>query len=404
MVCISSRSESENAATPGCPWLVQKDVGLKNCTDEGWRICITNCRQNGDNLETKTAGADRARRFPAQLQESRAEAGQKSFQSFSRPARICNTPSSKVPKPDQGNVERRRFQPAFFQPDDAFRLAAEKIYGQMKKKPRQYEPHLVVEELSLLPGAEWLPASSGWSLMQVCAGSGYCLQAQGSTELETGAVLLVAGLARTIIRASQLGKMSLHVFNVIPARLTGLITLGEQDFLKLAAAKKEGVIRILSPDSETAVKMKELCANHRSSGLMFRLKLIQLFVEALGCEMESSVVPQEPPDAKARLRSLLQKTPPSELAELSFSELARRTNCTPRHLSRTFHELVGISFSDQRAEIRMARARELLATSNSKVVEVALESGYKSLSMFNLMFTRRFGTSPGRWRQKNGAG
>jgi methylphosphotriester-DNA--protein-cysteine methyltransferase len=49
-------------------------------------------------------------------------------------------------------------------------------------------------------------------------------------------------------------------------------------------------------------------------------------------------------------------------------------------------------------------ARELLATSNSKVVEVALESGYKSLSMFNLMFTRRFGTSPGRWRQKNNLG
>jgi AraC-like DNA-binding protein len=73
-------------------------------------------------------------------------------------------------------------------------------------------------------------------------------------------------------------------------------------------------------------------------------------------------------------------------------------------LSRTFHELVGTSFSNQRVEIRMARARELLATSNSKVVEVALESGYKSLSMFNLVFTRRFGTSPGRWRQRNNVG
>jgi AraC-like DNA-binding protein len=43
----------------------------------------------------------------------------------------------------------------------------------------------------------------------------------------------------------------------------------------------------------------------------------------------------------------------------------------------------------------------LLATSQTKVVEVALESGYKSVSLFNLMFTRRFGVSPGRWRQKN---
>ena len=52
---------------------------------------------------------------------------------------------------------------------------------------------------------------------------------------------------------------------------------------------------------------------------------------------------------------------------------------------------------------RETRARELLASGNSKVVDVALESGYKSLSLFNLMFARRYGTSPGKWRQKNGS-
>jgi AraC-like DNA-binding protein len=219
--------------------------------------------------------------------------------------------------------------------------------------------------------------------------------------LETDAGLLVAGQSKPIIRASQLGKMSLFAFGVMPSRLTGLITLGEQNFLAMAAAKKEGSMHILPPYDPMAIKMKELYASHKSGGLMFRLKLIQLFVEAFGGELEPAAVPQEIPDAKERLRSLLQKTPVSELVEMSFSELARMTNCTTRHLSRTFHELVGVSFSDQRAETRMARARELLATSNSKVVEVALESGYRSLSMFNLVFTRRFGTSPGRWRQKN---
>jgi AraC-like DNA-binding protein len=29
---------------------------------------------------------------------------------------------------------------------------------------------------------------------------------------------------------------------------------------------------------------------------------------------------------------------------------------------------------------------------------VALESGYQSLSLFNLMFKRRFGTTPAKWR------
>ena len=57
-----------------------------------------------------------------------------------------------------------------------------------------------------------------------------------------------------------------------------------------------------------------------------------------------------------------------------------------------------MSFREKQAQVRLARAQELLATTESKVVEVALESGYQSLSLFNLMFKRRFGMTPARWR------
>jgi AraC-like DNA-binding protein len=72
--------------------------------------------------------------------------------------------------------------------------------------------------------------------------------------------------------------------------------------------------------------------------------------------------------------------------------------CTPRHFSRTFHEVVGTSFRDKQAEVRLRRAKELLATTQSKVLEVALESGYQSLSLFNLMFKKHTGVTPGQWR------
>ena len=270
----------------------------------------------------------------------------------------------------------------------------------MKTKQRLFETHLAMRELCLPPGKEWSPGGAGWSLVQVSIGNGYCLHAQNSTELKTGTVLMLAQQAHAIIRASQLGSMSLHTFKVMPARLTGLITLGEEIFIKLTAAQKEQTVRMLPPDSPVALKMRELSSGSAPSGLMLRLKLLQLFVEAFGAEFGEAVTSPETADAKERLRAFLQKTPPGELVEMSFGDLARKTNCTSRHLSRLFHELVGMSFRDKRAEIRMARARELLATSNTKVVEVALESGYKSLSLFNLVFARRFGTSPGRWRQK----
>jgi len=271
----------------------------------------------------------------------------------------------------------------------------------MMKPERIYEPHLTVREFSVPPGGEWAARSPGWSLIQIKHGTGYFLQPQSSLELETGTALLLAGPAPGTIRASQLGGLSLYVFSVIPARLTGLITLGEQDYLEQAAARKGFPLRILPPNNPVAVKMRELCAGGDSSGLLFRLRLLQFFVEAFGNELEQAASNWETADARERLRVLLERTPSAELLEMSFDELARRTHCTSRHLSRLFRELVGMSFRDKRAELRLTRARDLLATSRSKVVEVALESGYKSLSLFNLMFTRHFGTSPGRWRQKH---
>jgi AraC-like DNA-binding protein len=264
-----------------------------------------------------------------------------------------------------------------------------------------YEPQLTIKEYSILPGKEWLPKNSDWSLVQVEEGMGYWLNAHSSVELETGAVLLVSGDGQGRVRASQLSPMSLSSFSVTPARLTGLITLSEQDFLKQAATQTEMASQVFPPASAIALKMKELCAGQSPNGLLFRLTLLQLFAEIFAEKLEQTVPLPESGDARERLRAFLATASPDMLAEMSFEELARITRCTPRHLSRIFYDLMGMSFSDKRAEVRLGRARELLATSKSKVVEVAFESGYKSLSLFNQMFTRHFGVSPGKWRQKN---
>lgn len=213
---------------------------------------------------------------------------------------------------------------------------------------------------------------------------------------------MVAGDARGRVLASCLNGMLLHFFTVMPERLTGLITQGEQDCLKEVATRGELACQILPPHSLVATRMKDLCSSPNRGGLMFRLNLLQLLVQLFGKELEQAESGQMNTDVKERLRKFLLETPPAALLEISFEELAQITHCTPRHLSRVFFDLVGMSFRDKRAEIRLVRARELLATTQSKVVEVAFESGYKSLSLFNRMFTRRFGISPGRWRQKNG--
>ena len=272
----------------------------------------------------------------------------------------------------------------------------------MKSPNCPYEGHLILREFSVPAGGEWSSPWSGWLVIRVGTGAGYYLRQQVNQELRPGSLVLLAPGVKGSIRASQLGGLSSVAFSVVPARLTGLISLAEQRQLGLAESQWEKAVQFFPPTSPVAARMEELQAGQRTGGLWFRLQLLQFFVELVGSELEQTMPEGNTSDARQRLQLFLKATPSSELLEMSFSELAQQARCTSRHLGRIFQELVGTSFRDKRAEIRLEKARELLATTDCKIVDVAMESGFKSLSLFNLMFARRFGMSPGKWRQKQG--
>ena len=264
-----------------------------------------------------------------------------------------------------------------------------------------YEPHLVVCERVLAPGAEWEIQLPGWCVIQVKTGHGYCLQRGATRELANGAAMLRADAAGGIIRASQLGEMALNYFRVQPDLLGGVATVGEQQLLNEMALRQEFSLKILTPEDPIAISLKNLFAKDHGGTALFRTHLLQIFLEASGNGLSHRVVELvAPADARQRLQELLRNTPVSDLLGMSFSDLAKTMNCTPRHLSRVFREVVGMSFREKQTSIRLARAREILVTTDRKIVDVALDSGYDSLSLFNLMFRRRFGTSPGKWRQQ----
>lgn len=246
----------------------------------------------------------------------------------------------------------------------------------------------------------------GWSVCQIESGTGYWMHSRHNREIDTGTVLLISAEVNGNIRASGVGEgMSLVVFKVEPSRLTGLITMTEQLFFETTASIRTGPLKVFAPQSQVALRMKALCANREVSGCVIRLQLLQTFFEFFGNELKPETFTSEGArDAKERLREYLRQAPESELLDISTAELAQMTGCTRRHLSRIFQEVVGVSFRDKHNELRLSRARELLANTKSKIVDVALESGYQSLSLFNLMFTRRFGMSPGRWRHTVGSG
>jgi AraC-like DNA-binding protein len=260
---------------------------------------------------------------------------------------------------------------------------------------------LVVNELALLPGGEWSPQLPGWLVIHVSSGVGYWLHPRLNQELQTGTVVLLSDQIQGCIRASQVGELRLHFFRAEPGKLTGLVSLADQALLQNAAGDEKFSLRVLPPAAQFSDKFRQLGSEKARDTFPARVQLLQLFLEVFGGQFQQ---PQAAAtavfDGRERLTKMLNRTPVSELLALSFSELVSKTHCSPRHVSRLFTELVGVSFREKQGELRLARARDLLATTDSKVVEVALESGYQSTSLFSAMFKQRFGASPAKWREQ----
>jgi transcriptional regulator GlxA family with amidase domain len=195
--------------------------------------------------------------------------------------------------------------------------------------------------------------------------------------------------------------MALHDFCVQPEKLAGIITLAEQKVLQEEARKASLSVRRFSAGHPVAENFKRLLEQENETGRRLRLLMLELFIQTFENELEvDRPGNHEEQGARARLETLLCQMHPADMLDVSFASLAAQVGCTPRHLGRLFQEVVGVSFREKQAEVRLGKAQELLATTKSKVVEVALESGYQSLSLFNFMFKRRFGVTPARWRER----
>jgi AraC-like DNA-binding protein len=253
----------------------------------------------------------------------------------------------------------------------------------------------------LTPGGEWQVQSRDWLFLLVSGGVAYWLHPKLNYELSPGSALLISGRTSGVIRASQLGEVIIHSFHLNPEQLTGLITWGERQALHRAAAQDNFAVNHFPSGSTVAEQFKAICERESTGALPNRLKLLDVFTRAFAEEVWENDLSCDPvTDAKTRLVKLLNASPESELLSLTFRELVRQVRCTPRHLSRIFYQVVGMSFREKQAQLRLIRAQQLLATTQFKVLDVALESGYQSLSLFNLMFKRRFGLTPGKWRDR----
>ncbi|AKU96694.1 Transcriptional regulator, AraC family [Labilithrix luteola] len=84
-----------------------------------------------------------------------------------------------------------------------------------------------------------------------------------------------------------------------------------------------------------------------------------------------------------------------------LSALAKRAGLSRTVFVERASSLLGMPLGTHIRALRLARARELLVTTNAGVKEIAARVGYANASAFARAFTRASGTSPARYRESS---
>lgn len=269
------------------------------------------------------------------------------------------------------------------------------------------ESHLILQEVTLSPSAEWQKHRHEWLIARVVEGTGYWLQhSVPARQLAAGDGLITTpnAAADGVLRASQLEPLKLQFFTIQPQYLKGVLTVAEWHQFENAPKNFPDSVLFFTGAELTGQKFTRLAEQMQNGRLPMRCALLQLWAGAV-----AHLLPPVSPSAGSnklpdRFRQLVGRMTEAELVSGSLADLASQLHCSQRHFRRLFREEFGVPFLAHQIEQRLQHARQLLANSNSKIINIAYDSGYHHLGLFNTMFKRRFGVTPSEWRKQNARG
>ena len=87
------------------------------------------------------------------------------------------------------------------------------------------------------------------------------------------------------------------------------------------------------------------------------------------------------------------------ISDLSVDALAEKVYFTPNYLSYVFKKQIGVGIVKYVTSYRLQKAKELLETTNMKIVDICKTIGYSNESYFSANFKNHFGVSPSKYRE-----
>ena len=148
-----------------------------------------------------------------------------------------------------------------------------------------------------------------------------------------------------------------------------------------------------------------LCLSFTAKGaarVLHFLELLSILADApytpLGTRA-SHAIQRSPDERMKRVLDYIHQSLEQKL-EVSCAQAASIAHLTPQAFSRYFGQSTRKTFSDYVTELKIGRACTLLANTDSSILEISLESGFRNLSNFNRRFLQLKKQSPRAFRAK----
>lgn len=251
-----------------------------------------------------------------------------------------------------------------------------------------------------------LNSSEAWSLQRdgLCfvfpkIGVGEYVNKTGAKRLIRGDILVWEGCPEGKLRAANGAEFTFWTFSLRLEHLFPLFSSKEISLLR-GVTDILRATKYLPATAAVAVKCHQLIeAIPSQTDIDHRTCLLQVAAAILKEEFKMADHEHAGKgQVEERIISIFEELSADELIGLSVDGLAVKFGCCRRHLNRLFHQYFGFSVGALKTEMRLLKAVSLLRDAHTKVINVAEECGFHHLGLFNNSFKKRFGVSPGKWR------
>lgn len=132
---------------------------------------------------------------------------------------------------------------------------------------------------------------------------------------------------------------------------------------------------------------------------IIRAYLIELIIKIFRC-MESSSGKEPSLKSKELVDRSIEYLKRNYNTDIRLEDVALKSFISKNYFSKLFKEVTGINFSDYIQKLRVDEACSLLKSTDMKVMDIALQTGFNDIKFFYEVFKKITGFTPGDYRKK----